>query len=179
MVNLIYEQLQDNIREGKKVDKPLTNWFLLTFVLSWLTLGIALVYTFIKRILRVDKYIRRKSEYFDIVIHFIEVESNERGLDDYENIMNRLKTRLQEFKNTEHYIMPYFIKAFIPLIIFTIFLALFVLLTGIGNIENYLLIHILFPAENNRRRSHTCCQHQEDPAELCRITSLYRFISSI
>lgn len=142
MVNLIYEQLQDNIREGKKVDKPLTNWFLLTFVLSWLTLGIALVYTFIKRILRVDKYIRRKSEYFDIVIHFIEVESNERGLDDYENIMNRLKTRLQEFKNNAPYIMPYFIKAFIPLIIFTIFLALFVLLTGIGNIENYLLIVI-------------------------------------
>ena len=110
MVNLIYEQLQDNIRQGRKVDKPLLNWFLLTFVLSWLTLGIALIYTFIKRILRVDKYVRRKSEYFDIVIHFIELEANERGLDDYDKIMNGLKERLEEFRNSNILIMPYFIK---------------------------------------------------------------------
>ncbi len=143
MVNLIYEQLQDNIRQGRKVDKPLLNWFLLTFVLSWLTLGIALIYTFIKRILRVDKYVRRKSEYFDIVIHFIELEANERGLDDYDKIMNGLKERLEEFRNSNILIMPYFIKAFIPLIILTIFFALYILITGINNIEVNLLITII------------------------------------
>lgn len=143
MVNLIYEQLQDNIRQGRKVDKPLLNWFLLTFVLSWLTLGIGLIYTFIKRILRVDKYIRRKSEYFDIVIHFIELEANERGLDDYDKIMNGLKERLEEFRNSNILIMPYFIKAFIPLIILTIFFALYILITGINNIEVNLLITII------------------------------------
>lgn len=142
MVNLIYEQLQDNIRQGRKVDKPLLNWFLLTFVLSWLTLGIALVYSFIKRILKVDKYIRRKYEYFDVVIHFIEVESNERGLENYDSIISRLKERLNEFKQDNLFIMPYFIKAFIPLIIFTVFLLLFILLTGISNIELWLLIVI-------------------------------------
>ena len=47
MVNLVYNQLQENILERQKVDKPLINWFLLTFVLSWLTFGIALVYVFI------------------------------------------------------------------------------------------------------------------------------------
>lgn len=57
MVNLIYEQLQDNIRQGRKVDKPLLNWYLTVFVLSWLTFGTALIYIFIKRILKVDKYI--------------------------------------------------------------------------------------------------------------------------
>lgn len=142
MVNLIYGQLQENIRQGKKVDKPLLNWFLVTFVLSWLTFGVAIIYVFIKRILRVDKYIRRKIEYFDIVIHFIEVESNERGLEDYENIMNNLKNKLNNFKNESLYIMPYFIKAFIPLIIFTTFLVLFIFFTGIENIEMWLLLVI-------------------------------------
>ena len=32
MVNLVYNQLQENIIERQKVDKPLINWFLLTFV---------------------------------------------------------------------------------------------------------------------------------------------------
>ena len=94
MVNLVYNQLQENILERKKVDKP----FLLTFVLSWLTFGIALIYVFIKRILRVDKYIRRKYEFFDIVIHFIEIEANERGLDNYETYIKELKGRLARFQ---------------------------------------------------------------------------------
>lgn len=143
MVNLIYEQLQDNIRQGRKVDKPLLNWYLTVFVLSWLTFGTALIYIFIKRILKVDKYIRRKYEYFDIIIYFIEVESNERNFNNYENIINKLKGRLQEFKNENFLLMPYFIKAFIPLIIFTVFLIFFIIFTGIKNIELWLLTVII------------------------------------
>ena len=120
MVNVVYNQLKDNIREREKVDKPLINWFLLTFILSWLTFGIAFVYVFIKRILRVDKYIRRKHEFFDMVIHFIELESNERGLDKYEEYMSSLRGRLSRFQKEVHPVMPFVIKGFLPVIIFTL-----------------------------------------------------------
>lgn len=143
MVNLVYNQLQENILERQKVDKPLINWFLLTFVLSWLTFGIALVYVFIKRILRVDKYIRRKYEFFDMVIHFIELESNERGLDNYERYMSELKGRLARFQREVRPLMPFVIKAFIPVIIFTLFVVLFIAFTGLSNISTVTLTAVL------------------------------------
>lgn len=142
MVNVVYNQLKDNIREREKVDKPLINWFLLTFILSWLTFGIAFVYVFIKRIIRVDKYIRRKHEFFDMVIHFIELESNERGLDKYEEYMSSLRGRLSRFQKEVHPVMPFVIKGFLPVIIFTLFIAGYILTTGINNISNTLLITI-------------------------------------
>lgn len=143
MVNLIYNQLQENILERQKVDKPLINWFLLTFVLSWLTLGTALVYVFIKRILRVDKYIRRKYEFFDMVIHFIELESNERGLYNYEKYMTDLKSRLAGFQMEVRPLMPFVIKAFIPVIIFTLFVALFIVFTDLSSISTATLTAVL------------------------------------
>ena len=139
MVNLVYNQLHENILERQKVDKPIINWFLLTFVLSWLTLGIALVYVFIKRILRVDKYIRRKYEFFDIVIHFIEIEANERGFDNYEIYTKELKGRLARFQREVHPLMPFVIKAFIPVIIFTLFVAFFIFFNGLSNISSVTL----------------------------------------
>ena len=143
MVNLVYNQLQENILERKKVDKPLINWFLLTFVLSWLTFGIALIYVFIKRILRVDKYIRRKYEFFDIVIHFIEIEANERGLDNYETYIKELKGRLARFQMEVKPLMPFVIKAFIPVIMFTLFIVFFIVFTGLSNISSVTLMAVL------------------------------------
>lgn len=143
MVNLVYNQLQENILERQKVDKPLINWFLLTFVLSWLTLGTALIYVFIKRILRVDKYIRRKYEFFDMIIHFIELESNERGLENYAVYMAELKGRLARFQREVRPVMPFVIKAFIPVIIFTLFAVLFIAFTGISNISAVTLTALL------------------------------------
>lgn len=143
MVNLVYNQLQENIIERQKVDKPLINWFLLTFILSWLTFGTALVYVFIKRILRVDKYIRRKYEFFDMIIHFIELEANERGLENYESYMQELKGRLSKFQIETKPLMPFVIKAFIPVIIFTLFVVLFIVFTGISNISFTTLLAVL------------------------------------
>ena len=143
MVNLVYNQLQENIIERQKVDKPLINWFLLTFILSWLTFGTALVYVFIKRILRVDKYIRRKYKFFDMIIHFIELEANERGLENYESYMQELKGRLSKFQIETKPLMPFVIKAFIPVIIFTLFVVLFIVFTGISNISFTTLLAVL------------------------------------
>lgn len=143
MVNLVYNQLQENILERKKVDKPLLNWFLLTFVLSWLTLGIAVIYVFIERILRVDKYIRRKYEFFDILIHFIEIESKERKLDNNDIYISTLKNRLTKFKREIHPVMPFVIKVFIPVAVFTLFIICFIAFTDLSHIPTTTIIIVL------------------------------------
>ena len=48
------------------------NWWLYMFLLSWLTLGIAAIYYFVKRISRVDEYSRRKQDYYAALITFTE-----------------------------------------------------------------------------------------------------------
>lgn len=63
-------KLQENIKRRKLHDKPLINWWLLTIIISPITLGIAGIYFFIVRIKRADAFIIRKKEYYELLAEF-------------------------------------------------------------------------------------------------------------
>lgn len=143
MINVIYEQLKDNIMARENVDKPLMNWFFIVFVLSWLTCGVVPIYMFIKRILRVDKYLNRKKEFFDIVIHFVEIKAEENKEENYEKNILFLKNRLQVFNSQVKPIMTFVIKFMAPAVTFTIFIVLFIAMTDTKKIS-VIIDYIIF-----------------------------------
>ena len=64
--------LEASVRARTDTDTRFINWWLYMFLLSWLTLGIAAIYYFVKRISRVDEYSRRKQDYYAALITFTE-----------------------------------------------------------------------------------------------------------
>ncbi len=62
--------LEASIRRRSETDTRFLSWWVYFLVLSWLTLGIAGIYYFIKRISRIDNYSARKQEYYSALADF-------------------------------------------------------------------------------------------------------------
>jgi len=61
-------RLEQAIRSRTDSDRTFLNWWIYALLLSWITLGIAGIYYFYRRLSRVDAYSRRKSAYYDALI---------------------------------------------------------------------------------------------------------------
>jgi hypothetical protein len=62
--------IEASIRARADTDKKFINWWIYLLLLSWITLGIAGIYFYIKRISRVDKYSVRKQGYYAGLVDF-------------------------------------------------------------------------------------------------------------
>lgn len=62
--------LEASIRRRADTDTQFLNWWVYVLLVSWVTLGIASIYFFIKRMSRIDKYSIRKLEYYTALADF-------------------------------------------------------------------------------------------------------------
>lgn len=72
-------RLEQAVRSRAETDRTFMNWWLYTFLVSWLTLGIAGIYYFYRRMSRVDAFSRRKAAYYDALIEFTERRADSAG----------------------------------------------------------------------------------------------------
>ena len=75
-------RMERSVRDRNSTDKVLMNYWLYFFILSWLTLGIMGWVLFFQRIERLDKYIKRRSEYFEALINYCDAIAREKGSDE-------------------------------------------------------------------------------------------------
>lgn len=61
----------------KDVDKPLTNFWLAYFLLSWMTLGIYPIILFFKSLGRINKFIERRRHYYEQIIAYSESKASQ------------------------------------------------------------------------------------------------------
>lgn len=79
-MNQIIHKIEISIRNRGYSDKPLVNYWLYFFLLSWLTLGIYGLVLFFQRIARIDKFINRKKIYYWNIIDYTEKYAIENNL---------------------------------------------------------------------------------------------------
>lgn len=73
-------RLEAAIRERSETDRTFVSWWLYFLLLSWITLGIAGLYYYIRRLSRVDAFSRRKTAYYEALIQFTERRAEVQGL---------------------------------------------------------------------------------------------------
>ena len=81
----INSKIKENINLRKNNDTPLNNWFLAVFVYILPTLGLSFIYTVFIRIKRIDNYILRKKEFFNLLVNYILIEINRRNTPELSN----------------------------------------------------------------------------------------------
>jgi hypothetical protein len=65
-------RIEQAIRDRVNTDHTFMNWWLYTFLVNPITLGIAGIYFFYQRMARVDAYSRRKSAYYAALVEYTE-----------------------------------------------------------------------------------------------------------
>ena len=68
--------IEASVRVRADTDVRFMSWWLYFLILSWLTLGIATIYYFVRRVSRIDNYSRRKQEFYKGVIEFTDRFTN-------------------------------------------------------------------------------------------------------
>ena len=85
-------QIERSIKERRKWDVKLTNYWLTMLILAPITLGIYPLVLLFKQIIRVDKFIQRKRKYYSEVINYTEKYLKENNyFDEYQHKFNELK----------------------------------------------------------------------------------------
>jgi hypothetical protein len=72
-------RLEGAIKARRDSDVQLVNWWLYVLVLSWVTLGIYIIYNYYKRMARVDGFTRRKQPYYRALLEWTEREAESSG----------------------------------------------------------------------------------------------------
>ena len=72
-------RLEQSIRSRSETDHKFLNWWIWFLLLSWITLGIATLYYFYRRMSRIDAFSRRKQTYYDVLIEFTERRADVAG----------------------------------------------------------------------------------------------------
>lgn len=90
-------KIERSIKNRRDTDLKLVDYWLYIFLLSGVTLGIYPLVLFVKRINRVDGFIKRKGIYYNGVIEFTEKKANELGVyEDYHNEIKDLKSFVKD-----------------------------------------------------------------------------------
>jgi len=63
-------KIERYIRERRDTDRPLSNWGLYFFLLTWLTLGVYVIVVFYQRLKRVDMFAGRRHNYYGAVLEY-------------------------------------------------------------------------------------------------------------
>ncbi len=92
-------RIERSIKERMFVDRPLVNFWLYFFLLSWLTSGIMGLVLYFQKIIRIDKFFLRKRDYYASVIGYTEKYAQENGR--YEEVSNDI-TALQNMYETNY-----------------------------------------------------------------------------
>ena len=72
-------RLEQAVRDRAETDRTFMNWWLYTFLVSWITFGIAAIYFYYRRMSRVDAFSRRKLAYYDALIEYTERRAESAG----------------------------------------------------------------------------------------------------
>jgi len=92
-------RIERAVKERRDVDVPLVNWWLYILLLNWITGGIYSIYLFFKRAGRINKFIRRKRDYYLAILEYTEKYSQEK------NKYNNLRNEINDLKDyTNNYI---------------------------------------------------------------------------
>ena len=86
------QKIERSIRERRDTDVPLVNYWIYVLVLSWLTLGIFPIIVYFQRIIRIDKFIQRRRDYYPSVTGYTTSYAKETG--QYDSV----STQLQDMK---------------------------------------------------------------------------------
>lgn len=90
------QRIERAIKERRDIDVPLVNWWLYLLVLTPITCGVYPMYLFFKRTERVDKFIRRKKDYYLAILEFTEKYAEE--INKYDKLRNEIND-LKDFAN--------------------------------------------------------------------------------
>ncbi|MCL4368688.1 MAG: DUF4234 domain-containing protein [Actinobacteria bacterium] len=72
-------RLEAAVRERADTDRTFLNWWIYIFIVSWVTLGLASLYYYIRRISRIDAFSRRKVAYYEALIEYTERRAAAQG----------------------------------------------------------------------------------------------------
>ena len=90
--------IKDAVFQRKTTDRPLINYWLYLFLLSWITFGIYPLILFFQRIGRIDKFIARKRIYYGAVIDYTETHARSTG--GYESVAGEIQALKDLFNMT-------------------------------------------------------------------------------
>lgn len=72
-------RLEQAVRDRAATDRRFMNWWLYTFLVSWITFGIAGIYYYYRRMSRVDAFSRRKAAYYAALVEYTERRAESSG----------------------------------------------------------------------------------------------------
>jgi Domain of unknown function (DUF4234) len=72
-------RLDQAVRVRSETDRKFMNWWLYTFVVSWITLGIAGIYFFYRRMSRIDAFSQRKQAYYAALVDYTQQRAESSG----------------------------------------------------------------------------------------------------
>ncbi|MEO5918991.1 MAG: hypothetical protein ABIQ17_05465 [Candidatus Limnocylindrales bacterium] len=72
-------RLEQSIRDRSSTDRKFINWWVYWLLLSWITLGIAGLVYFYRRMSRIDAFSRRKAAYYDALVEYTERRAERAG----------------------------------------------------------------------------------------------------
>lgn len=84
-------RVEQAIRQRSDTDTKFLNWWLYTFLVSWITLGIAGIYFFYRRMSRLDAFSRRKLAYYQALVEYTEQRAAAAGLVGVRPITDQLR----------------------------------------------------------------------------------------
>lgn len=93
-------RIEQSIRSRTDSDRPFMNWWLATFIVSPITLGLAGLYFYFKMMSRVDDYSRRKLAYYDGVIEYTQRRAEAAGNDAVAPLVRDLRNDLTVASNS-------------------------------------------------------------------------------
>jgi len=89
------QKIERTIKERRDVDVPFMNWWLYFLVVNPVTFGIYGIVMFFKKTGRVDKFIARKTAYYQSILDYSEKYSQENNrYDEVRNDLNDLKSNV-------------------------------------------------------------------------------------
>jgi hypothetical protein len=108
------QRIERSVKLRRQTDVVLINWWLYLLLLSWITFGIYGIYLYFKRMSRVDKFVRRRRDYYNATIDFTEKFAQQAGTYDevrpqIEDLKSQLRAdsenKLREIGAAVHFIL--------------------------------------------------------------------------